>query len=189
MVIEKSLVIIKPDGVSRSLVGDIITRFERTGFKIIGMKMIWADETLAKKHYKMDEEWATGVYEKAKKKYEEDKKQFPYKNAMEYGQMIQNYNSNFLREGPVVAMILEGPHAIELIRRMVGTTEPRQAAPGTIRGDLAMIESYELSNNNNRVLRNLIHASDSKESVEREIALWFKPAEIHSYKKEMDRHF
>ena len=189
MVIEKTLVVIKPDGVVRSLVGEIISRFEKTGLKIIAMKMVWADETLAKKHYVLDEAWARGVYEKAKKKYEEEKKLFKYKDHMEYGGMIQQYNSSFLQEGPVIALVLEGPHAIEIVRKMVGTTEPRQASPGTIRGDLAMIESYELSNNKNRVLRNLIHASDSKESANREIALWFTPKEIHSYKKDLDKHF
>ncbi len=94
-----------------------------------------------------------------------------------------------LIEGPVIALILEGPHAIEIVRKMVGTTEPRQSPPGTIRGDFAMIESYQLSDSKNRVLRNLIHASDSKETADREINLWFSNNEIHSYKKDLDRHF
>src|SRR3989344_4935832 len=171
MLIEKTLIIIKPDGVARSLVGHIIERFEKTGFKIIAVKMVWADEALAKKHYKLDEAWAHGVFDKAKLAYDKEGKKFPYKDHVEYGTQIQNWNANFLREGPIVAIIIEGPHAIELVRKMVGPTEPRQAQPGTIRGDLAMIESYELSNYKSRVLRNLIHASDSKETAEREIAL------------------
>lgn len=189
MVVERTLIVIKPDGIVRSLVGEILSRFEKTGLKIVAMKMVWVDENLAKEHYRLDESWARAVFEKAKKKYEEEKKPFNYKDHMEYGGMIQQYNANFLREGPVVVMILEGPHCIELVRKMVGTTEPRQSAPGTIRGDLAMIESYELSNNKNRVLRNLIHASDSPASADREIAIWFNANEIHTYSKEMDKHW
>lgn len=188
MVKERSLVLIKPDGVVRSLVGEIITRFEKTGLKIIGMKMVWVDENFAKEHYKLDETWAKNVYDKTKATKEKDGQPFPYKDHMEYGGMIQSWNAAFLQEGPVVALILEGPHAIEIIRKMVGTTEPRQASPGTIRGDYAMIESYSLANDKSRVLRNLIHASDSPETANREIALWFTPKEVHSYDKDLDKH-
>lgn len=186
---ERTLVVIKPDGVVRSLMGEIITRFEKIGLKIVGMKMVWADEALAKKHYKLDENWAKNVYEKTKKTREAEGQPFPYKDHMEYGGMIQGWNINFLIEGPIVAIVLEGPHAIEIVRKMVGTTEPRQANPGTIRGDYAMVESYALANDKERVLRNLIHASDSPETANHEIALWFKKEELHSYTKELDKHF
>jgi nucleoside-diphosphate kinase len=85
-------------------------------------------------------------------------------------------------------MILEGPHAIEIVRKMIGSTEPLQSAPGTIRGDFAMIESYAVANNKGRVTRNLVHASDSPASAEREIKLWFNSKEIHKYSKELDKH-
>lgn len=185
---ERTLVLIKPDGVVRSLVGEILTRFEKTGLKVIGIKMVWADEALAKKHYILEESWAKNVFEKTKKTRETEGQPFPYKDHMEYGGMIQKWNATFLREGPVVALILQGPHAVEIVRKMVGTTEPRQAAPGTIRGDYAMIESYTLANDKNRVLRNLVHASDSAETAEREIAIWFTKTEIHDYKKDLDQH-
>ncbi len=185
---ERTLILIKPDGVVRSLVGEIISRFERTGLKIVGMKMVWADEDLAKKHYILDEQWARNVFEKTKKTREAEGQPFPHTDALEYGRMIQGWNASFLREGPVIAIVLEGPHAIEIARKMIGTTEPRQANPGTIRGDYAMIESYALANDKSRVLRNLAHASDSPETAEREIALWFTKKEIHSYSKDMDRH-
>lgn len=188
-VIEKTLVLIKPDGVARNLVGNIISRFENIGLKIIGMKMVWADEALAKKHYLLDEQWAKNVFEKTKLTKQQNNEPFPYKDHMQYGTMIQSWNSNFLQEGPVVAIILEGPHAIELVRKIVGSTEPRQATPGTIRGDYASIESYTLANTKSRVLRNLIHASDSVETANREISIWFDKKEIHSYKKELDKHF
>ncbi|MEK6898823.1 MAG: nucleoside-diphosphate kinase [Nanoarchaeota archaeon] len=189
MVIEKTLVLIKPDGVSRSLIGEIISRFEKIGLKIIGLKMAWANEELAKKHYFLDEQWARNVYDKTKKTKESLGENFPYKDHIQYGSMIQGWNAQFLKEGPVISLVLEGPHAIEIVRKIVGPTEPRQASPGTIRGDYAMIESYTLANDKSRVLRNLIHASDSVESAEREIALWFTSKELHSYKKDLDKHF
>jgi len=181
MTTQQSLVLIKPDGVKRCIIGRIISRLEETGLKICAMKMIWADENLAKNHYRLDKEWANNVFNKTKTTHEKEGKTFPYKDPLEFGKTIQSWNMNFLREGPVVAMVIEGPHAIELIRKIVGPTEPRQAAPGTIRGDFASIESYAVANNKERVLKNLIHASDSEENGKREIALWFSPNEIHSY--------
>jgi nucleoside-diphosphate kinase len=187
--IEKTLILLKHDSVSRGLIGKIITRFEETGLKIIAIKMVWPDENLAKNHYFLDEQWAQNVFDKTKAGYEKDNKKFPYKDAMELGKQIQAWNMNFLREGPVVAIVIEGPHAIEIVRKMVGSTEPKSSPPGTIRGDFAMIESYAVADKQARVLRNLIHASDSTQSAEREIALWFKADEIHSYKKELDKNF
>ena len=187
--IEKTLVLLKHDTISRGLIGKIITRFEDIGLKIIAVKMLLPDENLAKNHYFLYEEWAKAVFEKTKVSYEKDKKTFPYNSHMEFGKQIQSWNMNFLREGPIIAMILEGAHAIEIVRKIVGSTEPKSSAPGTIRGDYAMMESYTVADTKNRVLRNLIHASDSVKSAEREIALWFKPAEIQSYKKELDKHF
>lgn len=186
--IEQTLVLIKPDGVSRGLIGKIITRFEDTGLKIAGIKMVWADEKLAKLHYPLDEQWAKNVFDKTKTTAEREGKPFTYKNHMEFGGLIQKWNMDFLREGPVVAMVIEGPHAIEIVRNMVGKTEPKQSPPGTIRGDYAMIESYQVANTKERVLRNLIHASDSPEAAQKEIALWFKNGEVHAYKKDLDKH-
>lgn len=186
---EKTLVLIKHDGVLRNLVGKIINRLENIGLKIIGMKMIWADKELAKNHYILEEEWAKNVYDKTKTTHEKEGKPFPHKNYMEFGKMIQDWNVNFLREGPIVAIAIKGPHAIEIIRKIVGATEPRQATPGTIRGDFAMTESYVLADKNKRVLRNLVHASDSVKNGKREIDLWFKKQELHEYSKELDKHF
>lgn len=186
---EKTLVLLKHDSISRGLVGKIISRFEDIGLKIVAMKMILPDENLAKNHYFLDEEWAKAVYEKTKTSYEKDGKTFPYKSHMEFGQQIQSWNMNFLREGPIIALILQGPHSIEIVRKLVGSTEPKSSSPGTIRGDYAMMESYAVADQKARVLRNLIHASDSKNSADREIALWFTEQEIQSYNKELDKHF
>lgn len=189
MVKERTLVLVKPDGVARGLIGKIIVRFEESGLKLIGMKMVWADEKMAKAHYPLDEEWAKKVFEKTKITYEKEGKPFNYKNPIEFGSLIQKWNMSFLCEGPVVAMVMEGPHVIEIVRKIIGPTEPRQATPGTIRGDFAMFESYAVANTKARVLRNLVHASDSEENAKKEIALWFKNSELHNYAKELDKHF
>lgn len=185
---ERTLILLKPDAVSRGLIGKIISRLEEAGLKIIGIKMVKADEKLAQKHYPLDEDWAKKVFEKTKSAAEKEGKQFNYSNHMEFGKLIQKWNMDFLQEGPVVAMAIEGPHAIDIVRKIVGPTEPKQASPGTIRGDFAMFESYEIANSKGRVLRNLIHASDSKETAERELNLWFKKAELHDYEKDLDKH-
>jgi nucleoside-diphosphate kinase len=180
MTTERSLVLLKPDAVKRGIIGKIITRFEDIGLKIIGMKMVWADDNLAKEHYKLDEEWAKKVYEKSKATYEREGKTLEYKDHMHLGKTIQERNITFITEGPVIAIALEGPHAVELVRKMIGSTEPRQALPGTIRSDFASIESYAVSDGQKRVMRNLVHASDSPENGQREIALWFGLNELHS---------
>jgi nucleoside-diphosphate kinase len=177
---EKSLVLIKPDGVKKGLIGRIISRFEETGLKIIGIKMVWANEELAKNHYFLDEAWAQSVFEKTKAFHEKEGKPLPYSNHMELGKTIQKWNMEFLTEGPVVAIALEGYHAIEIVRKMIGSTEPRQSPPGTIRGDFAPVESYGVADSCKRVLRNIVHASDSPTNGEREILLWFSVNELHS---------
>jgi nucleoside-diphosphate kinase len=186
---QQTLVLLKPDAIQRGVIGKIITRFEDAGIKVVGMKMVWADETLAKNHYHLDENWAKQVYEKTKQVYDKEGKNFSYKNHMDLGNTIQSWNIKFLREGPVIALVLEAPHVVEIIRKMVGSTEPKQSAPGTIRGDFAVVESYALADNKKRVVRNLIHASDSVENARREISLWFDNSEMHKYAKELDKHF
>ena len=175
---EKTLVLIKPDGVKRGIIGRIISRFEDTGLKIIAMKIVKINEQHAEKHYFLDDEWARGVFEKAKSSAEKQNKPMMYKTPMEMGKYIQKKNIEFITEGPVLAMILEGPSAIEIVRKMIGHTEPRQAIPGTIRGDFISVESYPVADSENRVLRNLVHASDSVENAKREINLWFSEEEI-----------
>jgi nucleoside-diphosphate kinase len=160
--IEKTLILLKPDAVQRGLMGEIITRFERAGLKIIGMKMVWVDEELAKKHYRE---------ELAKRR----------------GEHVRTKNVNFLKEGPVVAMVLEGINAIEITRKIVGPTEPKSAPPGTIRGDYAHA-SYQWADEKNVAVKNLIHASADKNDAELEINLWFKPEEMHDYKTVHDVH-
>ena len=186
--VEKTLIILKHDSIQRGLIGNIISRFENIGLKVLAMKMVQADDKKAGEHYTLDETWAKGIYDKTKKGYEKDGKKFEYRDHMHIGETIQGWNKNFLKEGPVIAAVLEGPHATELGRKIAGNTEPRQALPGTIRGDFASIESYAMADDKKRVLRNLIHASDTPENAEREINIWFSKEELHAYSKDLDKH-
>lgn len=186
--IEQTLVLLKPDSVQRGIVGKILSRFEDTGLKIVAMKMVWADESLAQKHYPLDIKWAENVFAKTKAVHEKENKPMKYKTPEELGKTVQSWLIKFIKEGPVIALVLEGPHAIELVRKMLGHTEPRQALPGTIRGDFISTESYAVADTKERVIRNLIHASDSVENAKREISLWFDNKELHKYSKELDRH-
>jgi nucleoside-diphosphate kinase len=177
---EQTLVLIKPDGVQKNLNGKIIDRFESAGLKVKALKLIQASKTLTKKHYPLDEKWAKGLFEKTSSVYKESGKEMEFSNHLEMGQAIQERLQKFLLEGPVLAMILEGNHAIETVRKLVGHTEPRQALPGTIRGDFASFESYTIADSEKRAVRNLVHASDAPETAKREISVWFKPEEIHN---------
>jgi len=179
--IEQTLVLVKPDGVQKQLIGEIIKRFEQAKLRICGMKMVWPDEELAKKHYPLDEEWAKETFEKTKKDAEAEKREVNFSDHMDFAQTLQGWLINLITESPVIAMVIKGPNAIKVIREMVGPTEPSKAPPGTIRGDFASEESYKIANSVGRALRNLVHASDSIESAKRELALWFSVEEIHDY--------
>ena len=176
---EKSLVLVKPDGVQRGLIGEIITRFERKGLKIVAMKMVWPDKALAKKHYDMPESDKIILGERTIASYEEkgvDLKKTP----IEIAENVQKRLINYLTTGPVVAMVIEGAHAIAHVRKIRGATNPLSADVGTITSDYT-IDSYFLSDPDERAIRNLVHASGSVEEGKREVALWFKDGEIHDY--------
>ena len=153
---ERTLVLIKPDGIVRHLSGKVISRFEDAGLKILGMKMVWVDEKFAGQHY--------------------DKS-----ISERHGDRVRNGLIKYIKEGPVIAMVLEGVSAIEVVRKITGSTYPSSSPPGTIRGDFAHI-SKDYANTNEINVRNLIHASANPEDAQREIPLWFSPKELHSYK-------
>lgn len=185
MAIERSLVIIKPDGVQRGLVGDIIKRFERAGLKIVGMKMVWPDKELVGKHYTGDEKYNTEVGEKALKNAQEHGKEIPG-TALEIGLRIRETNIRYLSTGPVLAFALEGNTAIKTIRNIIGGTNPLTADIGTIRGDFT-IDDFAQADIENRAVRNLMHASSEPEEAEREVALWFTDKELYDYQNVMDK--
>ena len=178
---ERTLVLLKPDAVQRGLAGEIISRFEKAGFKIIGMKLLHADKETAGKHYANDEEWLKSVGAKTKKSYE-SKGIAMKETELQIGQRIRQQLMDFISLSPSVAMCIEGHGAIEKIRLMCGATAPISAAPGTIRGDFSF-DSYGLSDKSGRPIQNLIHASDSRESAEREIKIWFSDRELCPYER------
>jgi nucleoside-diphosphate kinase len=156
--IQKTFVMLKPDAVQRSIMGKVLTRFEDAGLKVIGMKMVWVDQEFSKKHY------AAHV----------DK---PFYPGLE----------KYVTEGPVVAMVIEGISAVETVRKIVGSTEPKSAPPGTIRGDFAH-HSYSYTDSKGKSIKNLIHASGNEKEAAAEIKLWFKDDELHTYTTVHDLH-
>ncbi len=172
--VERTLLFVKPDGVRRGLIGEVISRIERAGLKIIGMKMVWLGEDWAKKHY--PDEIAEKIGQKAKRAFLERGKEFPWKEE-EYGKAILEALRRYVTSAPIVAMVIEGPKAIGKVRAIVGDTAPSRAAPGTIRGDFAC-DDYELANLQTRSIYNVVHASDS-EGAEREIRELFSEDELY----------
>ena len=162
--IERTLILLKPDAVKRGLMGKIITRFEDAGFKIVAAKMAWADANFARKHY--DDIGTVGKRR---------------------GEKVLKNMLNVLSSGPVLALCLEGINAVENLRKMVGATEPKAAAPGTIRGDFAHV-SFAHADEHQKAVENVIHASGSSEEAKLEIVLWFKTEELHSYKTVHEIH-
>ncbi len=176
---ERTFIIIKHDGVQRSLIGEIIKRIERTGLKISAMKMFKADEKSVLEHYGKDDAWCL---EKGTKTVENLKAagRPVEKEAIEYGRDIIRALVAFMTCGPIVAMVVEGSQAVGVVKKLVGGTEPLTSDVGTIRGDLTT-DSYQLANLDSRSVRNLIHCTDKIEEAEKEINIWFKPEEIMNY--------
>lgn len=176
---ERTFVIIKPDGVQRAQMGEIIRRFERVGLKVTAMKFFVPTEEQCFAHYNKDDAW----FEKKGKVIIEDKTaagQTIEKEAIEYGKDIIRQLAKFMTSGPVLAMVLEGNQAVAVVTKLVGGTEPATSDVGTIRGDLTL-DSYALAGVDDRAVRNLIHCSDAPEEAEREIKLWLKEDEIIKY--------
>jgi len=162
MALQQTLVLVKPDGVARGLIGEVIKRFEQRGLKIIALKLVKVDIDHAKKHYTED-------------------------IAKRHGEKIRNQNLDFITEGPVVAMIIEGIDAIENVRKLTGATESKSALPGTIRGDFSHA-SYGHADEKGIVIKNVIHASGDEADAKHELALWFSIDEIFDYKRSDESH-
>lgn len=182
---ERTLVFIKPDGVMRKLVGELITRFERKGLKIAALKMVWPTKQLAEHHYIDSEEWLLDTGTKTYNSYME-KGLKPDITPREIGMKTRGKLIDHLTAGPVVVMVLEGAHAIEVVRKMRGATSPLKADVGTIGFDYTL-ESYELSDAGDWAIKNIIHASDSPANYERERDIWFEPHEVINYDSAIDQ--
>ena len=177
---ERTFVIIKPDGVQRGLVGEVIKRYERTGLKLVGLKFGVAEEKKFWEHYNKDD---AGLLKRGTK-IAEDKKanSLPVdKEPLEYGKDIIRQLVKFMTSGPVLMMVWEGNQSAAVVRKITGDTEPATSDVGTIRGDLT-VDSYGISAVDDRAVRNLIHCSENVEEAKREIAIWFTPEEVTEYR-------
>lgn len=178
---EKSLVIIKPDGVQRSLIGEIIKRIERVGFKLVALKFEIPNSEKVRAHYTIDPEWLGKAGQKAYDARVSVGEDMTGSDPVELGLAILGKLERYMTSGPVVIMVWQGAHVVDVIRKIVGTTEPKTSDVGTIRGDFVH-DSYEISNIERRSVRNVMHASGTPEEAEQEIKNWFTPEEIISYR-------
>lgn len=174
---ERTLIVFKPDALQRGLVGEILARFEKVGLKVVGMKMLIPDDSLLTEHY--PDSLVPVVGQKTKRDWDAYGVEYS-ETAEEIGRMIVDQTRAFMRSGPVVAVVLEGGHVVEVVRKLVGSTGPKDSAPGTIRGDYAHL-SLGRASMAKKGAANLIHASGDVAEAKREIALWFKPQEIYDY--------
>lgn len=186
MVKQKALIMIKPDGVQRGLIGKIIARFEQVGLTIIGFKFIWATKEQIIAHYPETDAWFKKVGERTLTNYQKKgldaKKVFGTNEAIAIGKTVKNWLIDYLQQSPLLLMVLEGYECIEIVRKLSGNTIPLLAAPGTIRGDFSH-DAIDLANEQNRPLRNIIHASDTVEDGEKEVKVWFTPQELFHYER------
>lgn len=182
---ERTLVVLKPDALQRGIAGDVINRFEKVGLKLIGAKMMRPDRELADKHYPRDrKEFIAGMGQKTLDNYKQTGKDpiadFGTDDPHKIGLEIQGWLVDFITSDAVFAMVWEGPHAVELVRKITGSTLPSLAQPGTIRGDYSF-DSSSLANEYKRPIRNLVHASGDKVEADFEVDLWFDKDELFSY--------
>lgn len=178
---ERTLVIVKPDGVQRSLAGEIIKRFERIGLKLIGIKMMIPTAEMIEKHYTLDPEWMKITGEKTIKGYKDKGMKPPIDDPLKITAILLERLKKYMTSGPVIAMVWQGAHAVAIVRKITGGTEPLASDVGTIRGDF-VLDSYEMSDVNERCIRNLVHSSGSVKEAEDEIKHWFRDEELINYR-------
>ncbi|MFH1192874.1 MAG: nucleoside-diphosphate kinase [Candidatus Jorgensenbacteria bacterium] len=178
---EKTLVIVKPDGVQRGLIGEVVRRYERVGLKLVALKMTVPTEDLVERHYLVDPQWRVKNGQKTIDTYLKKGQTPPSSDPLKVSEVTLGKLKRFMVSGPVVPMVWQGMHAAEVVRKITGGTEPLSAAIGTIRGDFTM-DSFAVSDEDNRATRNVVHASGSAEEAEKEIPLWFKPEELLQYR-------
>ena len=183
---ERTLVLIKPDGVKRGLVGEAIKRFEQRGLKIIALKMIEPGTTKFDDHYPKDPAWINRLGEKTLSGFQkyglDPKKMLGMDDPKKIGPEVRKWIITYMTSGPVVAIVVEGIHAIDMVRKICGPTLPNMAEMGTFRGDYS-VDSPTLANVDQRAIHNLIHASENTAEADNEIGLWFIPKELHDYKR------
>ena len=178
---EKTLIIIKPDGIQRSLMGEVIKRYERIGLKLIGIKFQVPTLEMIEKHYTLNPDWSKTTGEKSIESYRKKGLKPPSEDPLEVAGIVLEALKKYMTSGPVIVMVWQGAHAVPIVRKITGGTEPLTSDVGTIRGDL-MLDSYVMADTDGRAVRNIIHASGTVEEAENEIKLWFKKDELIKYK-------
>ena len=183
--IQQTVILVKPDGMKKRLVGEVISRFEKVGFKLVAMKLVWVNRDFVGKHYMDEREYLSSVGQRSLDDYQkygmDPNENLGTKDAYEIGKIVRNANMDALSSGPLVAMIWEGIDAVQVGRKMVGSTNTASASPGSIRGDYSA-DLPILATSSRRPIRTLVHASGNIKEAEFEIKLWFKEEEIHKYK-------
>ncbi len=190
---ERTYVMIKPDGVKRGLTGEIIQRIEQRGLKIIALEMFQATTQQIDDHYPKDEAWITRLGEKTCNtyaKYHMDPvKELGTDSKLEIGKMVRGWLVDYMTSAPLVKMVVQGVHAVDMVRKLTGNTLPNLAEMGTIRGDYS-VDSPAVANKEHRAVHNLVHASETPEEAAHEIEHWFSPEQVHAYKRaEEDMQF
>lgn len=175
------MVIIKPDAIQRSLVGEIIQRYERVGLKLVGLKIMIPTAEQIEKHYTLDSEWRVKTGLKTIKGYTDKGLTPPETDPLKVTARILKNLVRYMTSGPVIAMVWQGAHAVEIVRKITGGTEPVTSQVGTIRGDY-VLDSYRMSDHDGRAVRNLVHASGSVKEAEDEISHWFSKGELFNYR-------
>jgi nucleoside-diphosphate kinase len=183
---EKTVVLIKPDGVKRGLIGEIVRRIEQRGLKIIALKMFQATPEQIDDHYPKDQAWIRRLGEKSLNTYERyglnPIEELGTDNPDEIGKKVRSWLIDFMTSGPLVKMVIQGVHAIDMVRKLCGNTLPNLAEMGTIRGDYS-VDSAALANTGKRAVHNIVHASETPEEAVHELEYWFSPEEIYEYKR------
>lgn len=178
---ERTLVLIKPDGIQRSLIGEIIRRYERSGLKLVALKMFVPTKEQIERHYTLDPNWRRITGEKTLKSYRDKGLVPPVEDPLEVTRVLLERLAHYMTSGPVIAMVWQGAHAVAIVRKLTGSTEPLSSDVGTIRGDF-VLDSYQMTDADSRCIRNLVHASGSPAEAREEIAHWFSSNELVNYR-------
>ncbi|MDD3284987.1 MAG: nucleoside-diphosphate kinase [Patescibacteria group bacterium] len=187
---ERTFLMVKPDGVRRGLTGEIIKRIEQRGLKVVALQMFQPTQKQMDDHYPKDEVWIKRVGEKTLQTYEK----YGYDaiqevgtiDTLEIGKMVRGWLIDFMTSAPLVKMIIQGVHAVDMVRKLAGPTMPSMAEMGTIRGDYS-VDSPVAANKGKRAVRNIVHASETPEEANHEISHWFSPDDIHEYSRSVDQ--
>ncbi|HAP38081.1 TPA: nucleoside-diphosphate kinase, partial [Candidatus Shapirobacteria bacterium] len=175
------LVIVKPDGVQRALIGEVIKRYEQCGLKLVALKMLIPTKKLALAHYSVDPQWTLKTGTKSLEAAKARGQKLASEDPIVIAENIRKTLVNYISSGPVISMIWQGMNAVGIVRKITGSTEPLSSTPGTIRGDYT-IDSYQAADIDRRSVRNIIHSSGSVQEANKEIDIWFDKKEIINYR-------